>query len=523
MDKESFSYKREIVFSLILSIVAMGINYLIQLILTPYVTNHLGTEAYGFVSLAKTISNYGIIVTSCLNSFSSRFITVEYHNNNYKNANIYYSSVVIANVALLIAVFVFDIFFTWKLEYIIKIPDNLVRDVKILFFLDIINYMVLAIGNTFTVYAYIKNKLTRIHSVRIVSYSIEAIILFVLFRFSLPKTYYVGIALIVSSIVLLLLNYLLSNKYLSEIEINLKYFSIGAVKELIGVGIWNAFNQMGNILNSGLDLLVSNLMLTAVAMGELSIVKTIATIISTLALLISNPFHPRLLKLYSEKKIDEVVSLFINQIKINGYIVCIVFSGFIAIGKNYFELWTPSENSDLLYGIAVVTVVGFIFEGLAMPLFYTYTLALKNRIPCIITIISGFLNVLGMYILLKYTGIGLYGVVGTTTVLGIITFGIFTPIYSAHCLGVKWNVYYPIMIKAVSCSLIMGIITKLIRFDKISTRWSSLILSAIVICIISAIMYYFFVLSKSDKKYIKNKIITLLNVKQNSDNNISEL
>lgn len=464
----------------------MGINYIILFLLTPYITNYLGTEAYGFVSLAKTISNYGIVITSCLNAFSARFITIAYHEDDIRKANKYYSSVVIANLILFAIVFVFDAVFTWKLQVFIRIPGELVRDVKILFFIDILNYMVLAIGNVFNGYAYIKNTLDRIHIVRIISYLIEAVVLYALFSFFDAKVYYVGIALLVSSIVLAVLNLAISKHSTPELMIRLRHFSIAAVKDLVLSGIWNSINNVGNLLNSGLDLWVSNLMLSATAMGELSIVKTVSTIFTTIAQLISSPFHPQLLKAYSEKNKSAVISIFNCQICLSGYVVCVVTAGFVAIGYSYFALWTPNQNIDLLSGIAIVTVIGFLFEGMATPLFYTYTLTLKNTIPCVVTIISGFLNVLGMYVLLKNTSIGLYGVVGTTTVLGFGTYFIFNPLYAAHCIGAKWNTYYPSMIKNLISTAIVCTISKLLPLMKLAKGWGGFALAAIIICIIAA-------------------------------------
>ena len=52
--------------------------------------------------------------------------------------------------------------------------------------------------------------------------------------------------------------------------------SFSKIKNLLKNGIWNSLNQLGNELNSGLDLLISNLMLSAVAMGQISVVKNIA-------------------------------------------------------------------------------------------------------------------------------------------------------------------------------------------------------------------------------------------------------
>ena len=78
-----------VTYTLFISIIAMAINYLIMFTLTPYITMYLGTEAYGFVSLAKTVSNYGIIITGCLNTYASRYITIEFHKGNLKKANNY--------------------------------------------------------------------------------------------------------------------------------------------------------------------------------------------------------------------------------------------------------------------------------------------------------------------------------------------------------------------------------------------------------------------------------------------------
>lgn len=51
------------------------------------------------------------------------------------------------------------------------------------------------------------------------------------------------------------------------------------------------------------------------------------------------------------------------------------------------------------------------------PVYYISTLTLKNKLPCLLTIISGFINVVVMYFMLKYTNIGPSIVVATTTII----------------------------------------------------------------------------------------------------------
>jgi O-antigen/teichoic acid export membrane protein len=488
--------------TLLISVMAMAINYIISFLLTPYITTNVGTEAYGFVTLAKTISNYGIIITGCLNAYAARYITISYHEGNVKKANQYYSSVVLANFGLLIAVILFEVFFIWKLELFVRIPTELVTDVKILFALDITNYMLLAVANTFTASAYIKNRLDRVELIKLISYLTEAFILLLLFRFLSPKIFYVGIGLVISTCVLGLCNFRLTRKYTPELKIDGKSFSWMAVKDLVVSGIWNSINSVGNLLNSGLDLWVSNLMLSAVSMGELSIVKTVSTIFSTLEQLMSRPFQPYLLKRYSEKDIEGVVKVLKLEIKFSGYIVNMVCAGFIVFGSAYYKLWTPNQNIELLYGITIVTIVGFLFEGIAQPLFYTYTLTLKNKIPCYVTILSGLLNVLGMYVLLKYTRLELYAVVGTTTVLEFGTFMIFTPLYSAHCLGVKWSTFYPSMLRVIAAEVVIIGALRVVFNNYLPSSWLGLILCALVCCLIGLPIHVLVTFNRSELKVL---------------------
>ena len=104
-----------------------------------------------------------------------------------------------------------------------------------------------------------------------------------------------------SSIVYGTINFGVKQKLTPDLVCRSNLFSFSAVKELLGRGLWSAFNQIGNLLNTGLDLWVTNLMLDALKMGQLSIVKTVASMCSALPPLITQPFQPTLLKLYADK------------------------------------------------------------------------------------------------------------------------------------------------------------------------------------------------------------------------------
>ena len=69
--------------SFVTFIVGLGIAFFF----TPFLTDTVGEEAYGFVSLGNNVINYITILTVALNSVAGRFITIEYHQGKKKEAN----------------------------------------------------------------------------------------------------------------------------------------------------------------------------------------------------------------------------------------------------------------------------------------------------------------------------------------------------------------------------------------------------------------------------------------------------
>ena len=82
------------------SLLSLCINYLMNFLITPYVTNNIGVEAYGFVALANTFVSYVDILAVGLNAFAGRFIAMAYYQHEPEKANRYFSSTVLADLIL---------------------------------------------------------------------------------------------------------------------------------------------------------------------------------------------------------------------------------------------------------------------------------------------------------------------------------------------------------------------------------------------------------------------------------------
>jgi len=500
------STSKQFVVSVFFSFFAVALNYLISLVLTPFITENIGTEAYGFVSLAKTFANYASIFTVALNAFSARYISIEYHKGNKKKANVYYNSVFIADIILAIVIFGIAVVIVTNLNRFLMIPEDLIGDVKKLFLLDTINFLILSCGTVFMTATTIKNRLEMGSIARAISYIAEAVFLFIAFSLLTPRVYYVGIGLIVSSCVILLINIGLTARLTPDLKVQRGYFSIEAVKSILSAGIWSSVNSLGNTLNTGLDLLVSNMMLSALAAGQLAIVKTISTIFTTLFQLVATAFQPMQLKYYANNDKKLLIASFKLGIKLNGMISNIAFAGFTVFGAVYYRLWTPSQDIGVLQTVTIVTIIGSIIEGAVYPLYYGYNLTVKNKIPCFITILSGLMNVLGMYVLIEFFDAGIYAVVLTTTVLTWLVNFVFNPLYVSYCLKIRLTTFYPTLFRHIVSSVLLLAVFSIIRKIYYPNSWIGLIMVALVCAIIGAILHTLIVFDSEDRRMIIQKL-----------------
>lgn len=150
------SDSKAILLNIIWAVLAILVKYAINFLTTPYVTNNIGVEAYGFVSLANTFTSYIDLISIALNSFASRYIAIAYHQNDLKKAEQLYSSVIVADCVLSLLVFVPSLFIIRFLEKFLNIPDLLVNDVKILFIVVLIKYLLTVMQTAFNVSTFIK-------------------------------------------------------------------------------------------------------------------------------------------------------------------------------------------------------------------------------------------------------------------------------------------------------------------------------------------------------------------------------
>ena len=136
------------------------------------------------------------------------------------------------------------------------------------------------------------------------------------------------------------------------------------------------------------------------------------------------------------------------------------------------------------------------------PLYYVYTLTNKLRLPCYITLAMGTANVIGMYVLIKYTSLGEYAVVLTTMVLNLIHL-IDAPIYSAYCLKIILRHLIACVVNVILIRVLTGVIPE-------PSSWPILCVDCLIVGVCALLVEFIVLFDRNEisefARKVKNKI-----------------
>jgi O-antigen/teichoic acid export membrane protein len=499
--------KKRLSINIIAQLFAFAVGFIINFFLTPFVIETLGAEAYGFIGLANNFVSYTTLITIALNSMAARFITVSFHKGDIESAKKYFASVYYSNLFLAIIIALCAIFTVLFLEYIIQIPSELKWDVKLLFGLTFLNGIIALIANFYLIATFVKNRLYLSSLRNIIANLLKVIFIVMPFLMFPPHLWYYGVSALIATLFIAISNQVLTKKLLPDFKIKKSLYDFGLVKKLIFSGGWNLLSKLSAILSTGFDLLLANLFISVTAMGIFSISKAVPMILLSLFASISAVFAPKLTEFYAKGEIVTLRNELINNIRLMGIFSTAPLIIFIVLGEDFFRLWVPAQDSHILYLLSTISILSFIVAIPQETLWNVFTITDKVKISSLNMLVFSILIFISILISISFFDNEYYQLLSIASVRfmwdGVRSLT-FLPIYGAKCLGLKWNTFYPLILKNLFLSIIITIGLLLIKKYFVINTWPDLIISATVTGIITTLLMGFFILSKNQK-------ITLLN------------
>ena len=507
------SNNRQLGINMIASMLSYFVSYAIYFFLTPYIVKELGVAAYGFVGLSNQIIGYSSLITIALNSMAGRFITIEYHKGNIEKANSYYSSVFYGNCIISVFLLIVSSILVIYLDRVINIPDDLIVDVKILFSFLAFNTILGLVANVYATATFIKNRLDYTNIRDVIGNFIKAGVLILFFTLLAPKVWYFGFTSLVLTLYVSYTNYRFTVKHTPDLCINKSYYDFSRIKELVISGVWNLITKLSTLLETGFNLLIANLFIGAELTGAFALSTTVPMMINSICAKMASNFAPSWTQLYALENKDSLRGEILKSIRIMGFIASIPISLFIVLGKDFYQLWVPTQDADLLFWLSVVGLLVMIVAMPLEPLWNIFTITNKvkktsiNLLEWSVAIFSCVL--IGMFVTENPLA-RLFILASVRSVLATIRTLTFLPLFGAKCLGYKKTVFYPAILRNLICIGGIILLSSLISFINMPVSWGALVLKALFVSAIGVVCNWFLSLNSSDRKYfmtiIRNKI-----------------
>lgn len=435
------NFKKEFSRNLTSNLASFIINFLVGLLIVPFYIETLGLVAYGIIPLATSFTSYVMLVLVSLNAAISRFLTIHLQRSDLTGATQIFNTALITITALILLFAPVAVFIAWFAPEFFNITDIERNGVFLLFSLIFLSSFVSALRSPFSAVLYAFNKIHYNNYISI-TYTLTSIgIIVALFFTQTPSVYYVGLAYLLSAILSLFLTIILSRKVYDKILISVTYFSKIRFSEIADLAKWILVDQIGTLLLLQLSLIIVNKEFGTAAGGEYAIVLVFFNLLWSITGLITSVFSPMYYTYYARRLFTAIHSLSVVSVKCIGLVMALPIALICIFSPHLLTIWVGGEFVHLS-GLIWVLLIPLTTILSVRSLITSYAAYNQVRIPAIVTIISGVVNLILALTLPYVYGLGMYGIALAFIIALSLRNSVFIPWYAAKVQDVALTTFY---------------------------------------------------------------------------------
>ncbi len=351
--------KKNIKYGVILSYVSMLVSFLVTLLFTNRILNHIGDYNYGLYTFVTSITAWLTIVSSALTASYLRFTSIEAaeKNTTSRTNTIYLKlfSFIGATITVLGLAFC-SIMLLKKINFAnYSWEDSKVM--YILFAISIVNIGITTASTVYRMYITYKGRFIFEKTLAIVIVLLNHIGQFLVAYFTKDIIALSSYILLVS-VFNIVFHYVYAKK---KCAIKFEPVSIknnsGLIKSIAIFSGVLLINSVVDQINSNVDKTLLGFFsqprdVTVYQMG-----MQFNSYLVVMVAAISGVFAPKINKLVANKKTDELNALFAKVSRLQSIVVCCISFGFVACGKEFIIWWIGDSRVEAYYVGAVLMII----------------------------------------------------------------------------------------------------------------------------------------------------------------------
>jgi len=436
----NINFKKQLPFNLLSNVMFFGFNIVIGIWMVPFLIKHLGVEGYGFIPLAWSITGYVGLITIALNSAVSRYLVIALQNNDADGANKIFNTAFWSLALISIILVPLSALFSWLIPNIFNVPKYLTVQVQILFFAILLAFIVSFFSSIFSVSTFVNNRLDLRNLVDISNSLVRTLLIVFFFIFLSPSLVFVGIATLFGGLISLLLGYFFFKKLTPLLKISRRYYDQMRLKEITSMGGWLIVSQIGSLLFLQIDLIVANIFLGAHDAGKYGAILQWSVLLRSMAGIIAGVLTPIILINYAKGEHQKIINMSQRSVKFMGLGMAVPVGLLCGFAHSLLIVWLGKGFVQYTLLLRLLTF-HLVINLAVLPLYAVTNAHNRLRIPGIVTIVMGFINLLLAIILAKWVGLGVYGIAIAGAIMLTAKNAIFVPIYSAHVLKIPYDIF----------------------------------------------------------------------------------
>lgn len=433
------------------------INILVGLLLVPFYIDTLGLAAYGIIPLATSFTSYVMLILDSLNAAISRYLAINIQSSDLTGATQIFNTALITLIGLVLLFAPAAVVIAWFTPDFFNICDIERGDVFLLFVLIFLSAFISALRSPFSAVMYAFNKLHYDNYISI-TYTLTAIgIIVALFFTQTPSVCYVGLAYFLSAVFSLVLTIVLSRKVYDKILISVSYFSKKRFSEITELAKWILIDQIGTLLLLQLSLIIVNKEFGTAAGGEYAIVTIFFNLLWSITGLITAVLSPMYYTYYARRQFTTIRDLSVVSVKCIGLVMALPIALICIFSPQLLTIWVGEEftHLSLLMWVLLIPLTTIVT---VRSLILSYAAYNRVRVPAIVTIITGILNLVLALTLPYVYGLEIYGIALAFILALWLRNVVFVPWYAAKVQGVPPAMFYMPIIPGTLAYFVLVII-----------------------------------------------------------------
>jgi len=399
----------------------------------PYLLRHLGVEAYGQIGVLRSIVDYAALITFAFTSTIGRFMSIALNRKDNAEVNRYFNTSLLALAVLCLAAMGASAALRPFLPGLIDSPPGIAPDVGRLFILLMLASCVTSLNSPSSSVPFARHRFDLINAAKIAGLAIQVVVLVVAFNVLSARLTYLGCAYVLKETLVLGCMTVLAYRLAPGLRLNVRAFCRRAATEMAGMSAWLIVNRAGFLFYFSIDLIVINAVLGSSACGRYAPMTQLAFLLTMFVVAVADVFRPIAYEHIAHQRFRELGQDARRTAKFMGLLFGLPIGLLCGLASVFLAVWLGPEWSAYSPLLMVLIIPSAVNAPVKHLLGITHGMN-KVKIPAVVTVCGGVVNLVLSVILVKYTPLGLYGVAVATALALTIRNVLFVPFYVARLL-----------------------------------------------------------------------------------------